>query len=65
MATSTKSRGLGRGLGELFQRTELDQLPPPRPDPIEDQPPTDARRPVEPAAAVPIPEGSYYAELPI
>ncbi len=27
MATSTKSRGLGRGLGELFQRTDLDQVP--------------------------------------
>ena len=70
MPTSTKNRGLGRGLGELFQRTE--------PEPV-------ATRPLEPAggaptgsghgvrtaaeersdaAPAPIPEGSYFAELP-
>jgi ParB family chromosome partitioning protein len=65
MATSTKSRGLGRGLGELFQRTEPDQLPPPRPERGDDQLSVDSSRPIEPPAAVPIPEGSYYAELPI
>jgi len=65
MATSTKSRGLGRGLGELFQRTEPDQLSPPRPERGDDQLSVDSSRPIEPPAAVPIPEGSYYAELPI
>jgi ParB family transcriptional regulator, chromosome partitioning protein len=64
MATSTKNRGLGRGLGELFQRTELDQMPPPRPDPVDDGPAPDQGR-TEPPVVVPIPEGSYYAELPI
>ena len=65
MATSTKSRGLGRGLGELFQRTDLDQLPPSRPEPVGDHPSTDSPSVAEPPAAVPIPEGSYYAKLPI
>ena len=65
MATSTKSRGLGRGLGELFQRTELDQVPPPRSEPVDARPSTDAAGPTEPTPAIPIPEGSYYAELPI
>jgi ParB family transcriptional regulator, chromosome partitioning protein len=64
MATSTKNRGLGRGLGELFQRTELDQMPTPRPEPVDDEPSGDTQRSIEPAP-VPIPEGSYYAELPI
>ena len=64
MATSTKNRGLGRGLGELFQRTELDQMPPPRPDPVDHSPASDQRE-AAPPPAVPIPEGSYYAELPI
>jgi ParB family chromosome partitioning protein len=61
MATSTKSRGLGRGLGELFQRTELDQVPPAPTEP--DSTPAEAI--AEPPAGVPIPEGSYFAELPI
>ena len=66
MATSTKSRGLGRGLGELFQRTELDQIETMRAEPAEGAPAADPDRGVEPApAAVPIPEGSYFAELPI
>jgi ParB family chromosome partitioning protein len=48
-------RGLGRGLGELFQRSE------PRP-----QGTMTATRPeAEPEPAHPIPEGSYFAELPI
>jgi ParB family chromosome partitioning protein len=63
MATSAKSRGLGRGLGELFQRTEVD---PPRLVAVEDEPSTATERSAEvPAADVPIPEGSYFAELPI
>jgi ParB family chromosome partitioning protein len=66
MATSTKSRGLGRGLGELFQRTELDQIDTMRSEPVEDGPSTGSGRSAEsPAAEVPIPEGSYFAELPI
>ena len=29
MSTTTERRGLGRGLGELFQRTDLAAVPPP------------------------------------
>ena len=65
MATSTKSRGLGRGLGELFQRTELDQVPTTRAEPVEDRRSTGSERTTETPAEVPIPEGSYFAELPI
>ena len=66
MATSTKSRGLGRGLGELFQRTDLDPVPAMPPEPGEDRPSTGSGRITEtPVAEVPIPEGSYFAELPI
>jgi ParB family transcriptional regulator, chromosome partitioning protein len=58
MTTTTERRRLGRGLGELFQRTEIES---PRPQAAE---PT-AGSAVEPIAApVPIPEGSYFAELP-
>ncbi len=52
---STERRGLGRGLGELFQRTDL----PPEPRP-ETQPAPTAAEPL-----VPVPEGSSYAELPL
>jgi len=66
MATSTKSRGLGRGLGELFQRTELDQVPIPRPEPVEDRPSPGSAQMTDPSTRqIPIPEGSYFAELPI
>ena len=73
MATGTKSRGLGRGLGELFQRTELDQIDTMRSESVEDsaaaRPEPRAagggRRAESPAAAVPIPVGSYFAELPV
>jgi ParB family chromosome partitioning protein len=58
MTTTTERRGLGRGLGELFQRTDLE---PQRPKAVE-SPAAAAQEPV--AAPVPIPEGSYYAELP-
>jgi ParB family chromosome partitioning protein len=52
MTTTTERRsGLGRGLGELFQRTE--------PEPA--GPGTSAAP--EPVAAHPVPEGSYFAEL--
>ena len=66
MAASTKSRGLGRGLGELFQRTELDQIDTMRSEPVEGRPATEPGRGDEsPPPEVPIPEGSYFADLPI
>jgi ParB family chromosome partitioning protein len=56
--TERRARGLGRGLGELFQRTDIE------PQPQQTAVPTTGG-PVEPSAApVPIPEGSYFAELP-
>jgi len=58
MTTTTERRGLGRGLGELFQRTEIESQPAQAAEGA-------ARSAVEPIAApVPIPEGSYFAELP-
>ena len=51
MTTTTERRGLGRGLGELFLRT--DALPPEAP----------AEQSVLNAAAVP--PGSYFADLPV
>lgn len=58
-------RGLGRGLGELFQRTEPAPAPtreaPPDPQPADA--PTAPQAFVEPAH--PIPEGSYFAEIPL
>ena len=74
MAASTKSRGLGRGLGELFQRTELDEVPTTRSEPVDDRSTTGSGRATEPGPgrmndgptpSVPIPEGSYFAELPM
>jgi ParB family transcriptional regulator, chromosome partitioning protein len=53
MNIRTERRGLGRGLGELFQRTE----PQPIPVPGNSQP--------EPASMAPIPDGSYFADLPL
>ena len=53
MNIGTERRGLGRGLGELFQRTE------PRPA---------AAQPVdylEAAPLAPVPAGSYFADLPL
>lgn len=52
MTTTTERRGLGRGLGELFQRTELTEPAPTAGTAAE--PPT-----------VPVPEGSYFAELDV
>jgi ParB family chromosome partitioning protein len=53
MNIRTERRGLGRGLGELFQRTE----PPPTHTPSNGQP--------EPAPMAPVPSGSYFADLPL
>lgn len=50
MTATTERRGLGRGLGELFQRTDV---------------PASADRDTSaaPPPAHPVPEGSYFAEL--
>lgn len=55
-------RGLGRGLGELFQRTELVAAPAKEPDEgslsqSNEVPPADE------GASTPIPDGSYFAEI--
>ncbi len=62
-------RGLGRGLGELFQRTEpsqVDAAPAPvsdRAGRAEEPRPTPAD-PVQ-SGPTPIPDGSYFAEIPL
>ena len=53
MNIRTERRGLGRGLGELFQRTE--------PQPV----PASANGQSEAAPMAPVPVGSYFAELPL
>ncbi len=53
MNIGTERRGLGRGLGELFQRTE------PRPAAVQ---PVDH---LEAAPLAPVPAGSYFADLPL
>jgi ParB family chromosome partitioning protein len=55
MSTYTERRGLGRGLGELFQKTEA--ISTERPEETPDDP--------IPVAPVPVPAGSYFAELPL
>ena len=55
MSTYTERRGLGRGLGELFQKTEAISTP------RLEESPTDPT----PVTPVPVPEGSYFAELPL
>jgi ParB family chromosome partitioning protein len=52
MTITTERRGLGRGLGELFQRTDLPTSEP-----------TTQERTSEPL--VPVPSGSSYADLPL
>ena len=51
MSTQVERRGLGRGLGELFQRTDV-------PEPAVQTPEPEER------ALVPVPAGSSYADLP-
>ncbi|GAB2593639.1 ParB/RepB/Spo0J family partition protein [Microlunatus antarcticus] len=53
MTIATERRGLGRGLGELFQRTDV-----PATEATADGPTTN-----EPL--VPVPSGSWYADLPL
>jgi ParB family transcriptional regulator, chromosome partitioning protein len=53
MNIRTERRGLGRGLGELFQRTEPQPLP------------ASANGQAEAAPLAPVPDGSYFAELPL
>jgi ParB family transcriptional regulator, chromosome partitioning protein len=53
MNIRTERRGLGRGLGELFQRTE--------PQPV----PASSNGQSEAAPLAPVPDGSYFAELPL
>jgi ParB family chromosome partitioning protein len=62
MTTTAARRGLGRGLGELFQRTDLE---PPRTEPAKTAAMATAEPAAEPASTpVSIPDGSYFAELP-
>ena len=62
MTTTTARRGLGRGLGELFQRTDLDHQ---RTEPAEPTSPAGQEASQQTAApSAPIPHGSYFAELP-
>ena len=61
MSTATDRRGLGRGLGELFQRTEPSETPAPAPAPVSSATEVTAL----PASPHPVPEGSYFAELDI
>jgi ParB family chromosome partitioning protein len=70
MNTSTERRGLGRGLGELFQRTELEPRPGTAPARLSGQHPySDGQQPQPDASGsitpIPVPAGSYFAELPI
>ncbi len=53
MNIRTERRGLGRGLGELFQRTE--------PQPI----PASSNGGSQAATLTQVPDGSYFAELPL
>jgi ParB family transcriptional regulator, chromosome partitioning protein len=53
MNIRTERRGLGRGLGELFQRTDSEPM----------QAPSDGDTQTPPLA--PVPNGSYFAELPL
>lgn len=53
MTITTERRGLGRGLGELFQRTDVPVSEPRTGDPAVGAP------------LVPVPSGSSYADLPL
>jgi ParB family transcriptional regulator, chromosome partitioning protein len=67
MSVGTERPRLGRGLGELFQRTDLPTSPvdtSPVDTPPIDSPPIDTRAPAE-RPSTPIPDGAYFAELGI
>ena len=53
MNTRTERRGLGRGLGELFQRTEPQAIP------------ATSSSDTHMATPAQVPDGSYFAELPL
>jgi ParB family chromosome partitioning protein len=53
MNIRTERRGLGRGLGELFQRTDTQPMSSPSDGDSEDPP------------LAPVPHGSYFTELPL
>ena len=59
MSTTTERRGLGRGLGELFQRTEVSDSPVPT------APDRDAAATPSAEPSHPVPAGSYFAELAV
>lgn len=69
----TERRGLGRGLGELFQRTEHASPVPERDgrligdtsSPAEPGTSPDAPEPAAASTPNPIPDGSYFAEVPV
>jgi ParB family chromosome partitioning protein len=61
MNVGTERRGLGRGLGELFQRTEPERVAPAATSGNG----ASHHAPVASLAPVPVPAGSYFAELPI
>jgi ParB family transcriptional regulator, chromosome partitioning protein len=61
MNVGTERRGLGRGLGELFQRTEPEQAAPAATSGNG----ASHHAPVASLPPVPVPAGSYFAELPI
>ena len=64
MSVNTERRGLGRGLGELFQRTDLVDPHPPVSTPDSASAPTTASA-ADPVILMPTPGGSFFADLPI
>ncbi len=58
MSTSTERRGLGRGLGELFQRTEL-------PESVATPDSGAVLTAEQPSGMIATPSGSFFAELPV
>lgn len=61
---SPRSGGLGRGLGELFQRTDIVNSETPTHS-TEKESPVDSHSVAERNTSQALPDGSYYAELPV
>jgi ParB family chromosome partitioning protein len=61
---TAERRGLGRGLGELFQRTEPSPAPI-RSEPVSATPTVNGVPAVDQPSVHPIPDGSYFAEISI